>query len=171
MTRSKSALANKCLKGACEPQYKFYACLAPEQEVMDSPPGPSEVESDTHGSIELCFNKCLSKVSYKLCICKGVKLTQGHIHNAPAGANGPVVAFVLDLNEQAPTIEVASGGKNFSDCVSGCITNSDILEGSPLVNVAAIYRMARMGNLYVNIHSEAEPAGVIRGQIFPCCGL
>lgn len=80
-----------------------------------------------------------------------------HIHNAPAGANGPIVidlgffgSFVDDgLGITLSLRDIAFGG------VQGGVS-SDI--GS---NIDAFFD----GNLYVNIHTNDFGAGEIRGQI------
>ena len=35
------------------------------------------------------------------------------------------------------------------------------------MTLAAIIEQARAGNVYVNVHSVANPGGVIRGQLSP----
>jgi len=70
--------------------------------------------------------------------------TQAHLHQAYAGATGPVaVALMQDM------VDV---GHWFA-------------EGQTL-NAAALTAFAN-GELYVNVHSPANPAGEIRGQVLP----
>ena len=64
--------------------------------------------------------------------------TGAHIHNGPAGENGPVI-FPFD-SATSPIIGTAP-------------VDTDLLEN--LIS----------GNLYVNVHSDAFPPGEIRGQI------
>lgn len=69
--------------------------------------------------------------------------TLSHIHAAPAGINGGVV---LDLTPSAAT--------------SGTITGNGVLSAQQAADMEA-------GNMYINLHNEAYPAGEIRGQILP----
>ncbi|VUX55720.1 conserved protein of unknown function [uncultured Woeseiaceae bacterium] len=70
--------------------------------------------------------------------------TQAHVHEAYAGASGPVL---VPLSQ-----DVMDPGHWFA-------------EGATL-NAAGLVAFAA-GQLYVNIHSPANPAGEIRGQILP----
>jgi hypothetical protein len=73
----------------------------------------------------------------------GVAGTAAHIHLAAPGANGPVI---VPLNR--------TGDNEWS--VPPSIRLND-----------AQYEALRLGNLYVNVHSAANPGGEIRGQIQP----
>lgn len=140
------------------------ARLSGAQEV--SPPAPAGgVITDTTGKCKVKFNKDLSEASFDLDVKKGVGVTQAHFHCAPAGVNGPVVAFLFPLN--------ASGVNVNGNLSSGTLTNADILPtsgtdacGLPLVNNLASLAAAMLDNrIYCNVHTLANPAGEVRGQI------
>lgn len=74
---------------------------------------------------------------------KNIDANAAHIHEAPAGKNGPVI---VPLSKTADgTWSVATGSK---------LTDEQ-------------YKSYKAGNLYVNVHSAAHPDGEIRGQIKP----
>lgn len=73
----------------------------------------------------------------------GVAGTAAHIHLGAPAANGPVI---IPLNR--------TGDNQWS--VPASIRLND-----------AQYEAYRLGNLYVNVHSAANPGGEIRGQITP----
>jgi hypothetical protein len=73
----------------------------------------------------------------------GMLPTVAHIHEAPAGANGPIIVPLVKGADNAWT---APAGTTLSDA-----------------QLAAF----KAGNLYFNIHSEAYRSGEIRGQIKP----
>ncbi|KZL49916.1 hypothetical protein A2T98_10015 [Nodularia spumigena CENA596] len=77
-----------------------------------------------------------------------------HIHNAPAGANGPVV-HSLD-NADIPPIAGSSSGT-----ITGDWRFDDV--SAPLTDVLA--QELLNGNAYFNIHTSTFPSGEIRGQI------
>ncbi len=87
---------------------------------------------------------------YVLTVDKIAPATAAHIHEGPAGANGPVVA-----NLAAP----ADG--NAADCLTegeagkfvGDQTVAEILENPE--------------DYYVNVHNAEYPGGAIRGQLAP----
>lgn len=88
-----------------------------------------------------------------------------HIHLAPAGENGPVVFGIFrpqhDVDDRLITINGSSGLIRFS----GIWDAADVANGAaPLAD-----QLANLlnGDLYINVHTVANPGGEIRGQIVP----
>ena len=73
----------------------------------------------------------------------GVKGTAAHIHVAPSGANGPVIVPLTKDGDNGWTV---GPGAKLQD---------------------AHYQAFKDGELYVNVHSDANKGGEIRGQIKP----
>lgn len=73
----------------------------------------------------------------------GMVVTVAHIHEAPAGANGPII---IPLTKVADNVWAVPAGAKLTD---------------------AQFDAYRAGRLYFNIHSEAHKGGEIRGQIKP----
>jgi hypothetical protein len=73
----------------------------------------------------------------------GIKATAAHIHVAGPGANGPVIVPLTKQGEDGWTV---GPGAKLQD---------------------AHFQAFKDGNLYVNVHSAANPNGEIRGQIKP----
>jgi hypothetical protein len=71
---------------------------------------------------------------------KGVQGTAAHIHLGAAGKNGPVI---VPLAKDGDTYTAPSGAKLSADQMSAF----------------------KAGELYVNVHSEANKGGEIRGQL------
>jgi hypothetical protein len=77
-----------------------------------------------------------------------------HLHNAARGANGPVVANLTE--------DLSSNGD-----VLARISATDVvgpLGGAADPMLALLNEMAA-GNIYINIHTQVNPAGEIRGQL------
>jgi CHRD domain len=72
----------------------------------------------------------------------GIAGTVAHIHEAATGKNGPVI---IPLTKNGDTYAVPVGAK-FTD---------------------AQFASFQAGNLYVNVHTAANPGGEIRGQLKP----
>lgn len=72
----------------------------------------------------------------------GIAGTAAHIHEAPAGKNGPVV---IPLTKSGDTYSVPAGAK-FTD---------------------AQFASYQAGNLYINVHTAANAGGELRAQIKP----
>jgi hypothetical protein len=73
---------------------------------------------------------------------KGIEGTAAHIHDGAPGKNGPVI---IPLTKNGETWSVPAGSK---------LTDEQ-------------YKNFHAGNLYVNVHSAANKAGEIRGQLTP----
>ena len=73
----------------------------------------------------------------------GIKGTAAHIHMAASGANGPVI---VPLTKDGDNGWAVGPGAKLQD---------------------AHYQAFKDGNLYVNVHSEANKGGELRGQIKP----
>ncbi|MBI4201557.1 MAG: CHRD domain-containing protein [Chloroflexi bacterium] len=102
-----------------------------------------------------------TELSYVLIVANINNVTQAHIHVAPPGVNGPVVAW---LYPSAPPAELIPG--RFSGVLAeGTITPDSLvgpLAGSTLED---LLEMMREGNTYVNVHTLQFPGGEVRSQI------
>ncbi len=85
-------------------------------------------------------------------------ITAAHIHNGTKGLNGQVIVTLF--LSPSPSSE-----DNNSLSINGTITN-DNLEG-PLAGkqVGDLIGFMNNGSSYVNVHTEQNPLGAIRGQI------
>jgi len=81
-------------------------------------------------------------ISGKLTVT-GMAPTVAHIHEAAAGANGPII---VPLTKVSDGVWAVPAGVKFTD---------------------AQFESYRSGKLYFNVHSEAHRSGEIRGQIKP----
>ena len=72
----------------------------------------------------------------------GIAGTAAHIHEAAPGKNGPVI---VPLTKNGDTYAVPAGAK---------LTDAQ-------------FASFQAGNLYVNVHTAANPGGEIRGQLKP----
>jgi len=131
----------------------FKATLTGDQEV---PP----VTTDTTGKALFRLNKAETEIEIQLHVNDGVRITQSHIHCAPAGVNGPIVVFLAGLHAAGLDVD----GKWVSNAT---ITDTSIVNTACGSTVSALAASMRSGNTYANVHSVAHPAGVVRGQIEP----
>ena len=72
----------------------------------------------------------------------GLAGTAAHIHEAAAGTNGPVI---IPLTKNGDDYEVPAGAR---------LTEAQ-------------FASFEAGNLYVNVHTAANPGGELRGQLKP----
>jgi len=127
----------------------FKAKLTPKQEVV-SP------ESKASGKAEFKLSKDGQTLSYKLHVKNIKDANAAHIHKGKKGENGP------------PVVGLFSGERKgkFSGMLSeGTITEQDLLgdfQGKPLED---LINLLKAGDAYINVHTDANPEGEIRGQI------
>ena len=81
-------------------------------------------------------------------------VTAGHIHQGAQGQNGEVVVPLF--NYDTPQNMVSENGTISADMLAGP------MEGK---TIAELITAMKDGNTYVNIHTEQNPNGEIRGQI------
>ena len=130
----------------------FYADLTVEQEV----PQPT-VTNDPSGNAVVFVNGD-GNLSYEINVVDIQNVTAAHIHTGMPGVAGPVVVALF--SGDFSTDETDTG-----TLVTGVIEDDDLvgaLEGMTLGNLLA---EMEAGNTYVNVHTEQNPAGEIRGQL------
>jgi CHRD domain len=110
-----------------------------------------------------------TQLEYKLISANIDNVVMAHIHLAPVGVNGPIVAFLFG--------PVAPAGGRFSGVLAqGTITADDLIGPLAGQDLTALVDAIRAGNTYVNVHTDDGvappstgpgdlPAGEIRGQI------
>lgn len=135
--------------------------LSGDQEV---PP----VDTPAVGAAELQYNTDTQTFSIDIMVF-GIELadlldvgpnnTPIHIHNAPAGANGPIV---VDLGFMGSFVEDGLGIRfQLTDQPFGGQQGN--VFSDPDDNELALFA----AELYVNIHTNDHPTGELRGQIVP----
>ncbi|ELR96959.1 CHRD domain-containing protein [Gloeocapsa sp. PCC 73106] len=142
----------------------FESTLRGDQEVEGSPPGPfTPAPTGSEGiglaTLELNGSPGSWVLEYEINysdLGSVIAAPFAHIHNAPQGANGPVV-HNLD-GADLPPISGSTSGTIIGDWR---FDDAD----APLTNELA--QQLLNSNLYFNIHTVSFPGGEIRGQIFP----
>ena len=102
-------------------------------------PGPGD--PDGTGTAQLRINPGKGELCYELEVSSIDPARAAHVHEAPAGAAGPVVV----------PLEAPTDGSS-----SACATVSRALALDIVRNPA---------DYYVNVHTAAFPAGAVRGQL------
>ncbi len=131
-------------------QRNFGAHLSGDEEV---PP----VATNATGQAILQFNKEGDKLHYKLIVANIFDVRFSHLHMAPAGENGPVVAFLYP----GPT----TPGRTQGILAEGYITDADVIGPLAGMGLSALRDRMERGRIYVNVHTVANGPGEIRGQV------
>ena len=130
---------------------EFRARLRGSQEVP-------AVTTSTRGEAQIQFNDAKTAAEFDLEVEDGIRVTQAHIHCAPAGVNGPIVVFLAGFHDKGWDVDGDwIGDATFTDAN---ITNPAC--GSTLAQLAEA--MAQ-GRTYANVHTVANQGGEVRGQL------
>lgn len=132
----------------------FFTTLSGDEEV---PP----VETDARGAASFQLSQDGSSLTYTLLATNIEDVTMAHIHLAPVGENGPVVVWLYGMNAQ-PRRVFQSGDSLF---VHGSISEDDLVGPLADASFEDLLAAMRAGDTYVNVHTELNPAGEIRGQL------
>jgi hypothetical protein len=112
------------------------------------------VDTDAQGQVIVKFNKDGS-LSYKLIVANIENVRVAHIHCGVAGVNGPVGVTLYG----GPT--VTTNGV----LAQATVTAPDEGNGCGWQTIADVLAAAQAGGAYVNVHTDANPPGEIRGQL------
>jgi len=131
---------------------EFKASLTGAEEV------PSVVTTTT-GRAEFEVNSAQTQIKFELKVREATDILAAagaHIHCAPKGVNGPIVAFLAG---------VVTGGFDGKVEIEATLTGANITNPLCGATIADLVQSMKDGNTYVNVHSAAHPGGEARGQI------
>jgi hypothetical protein len=138
---------------------KFIANLRGRNEV---PP----VATDAFGAAKFVSDKHCTKIKFFLKVEEIDNFVQAHIHFGRRGENGPVLAFLFGADLES--LEDQNGISTRKGIVTGVITDKDIEKNDVGVDdVEDLLELMKDERTYVNVHTEQNPGGEIRGQIIP----
>ncbi len=128
----------------------FHAKLTGNNEV------PS-VKTKAKGDVTFKLSSDGKELSYKLVVKNIENSTAAHIHRGMKGKNGPPLANLFN----GPKKE----GKFNGTLSEGTITDKDLSGDLMGKSIDDLVQLIKSGDTYVNVHTDANPDGEIRGQI------
>ena len=127
---------------------------AQEQKFSASLSGSQEVPPNTSTAKGWAWLKPMGNTVWYKVNATGIdKVTMAHIHNAKTGENGDPIAMLQIAKSSGPTL------------AQGNITGSDLMGSLAGKSIADLVAKMQSGETYVNVHTDANPNGEIRGQI------
>ena len=97
-------------------------------------------------------------VDYHLYITNIEGVTQGHIHRGSSSENGPIIVSLF--NASTPTTPVPGG-----QVAEGHITSANLMGPLQGMQLDDLIALMQNGTAYVNVHTEQNPEGEIRGTV------
>jgi hypothetical protein len=134
------------------PSSVFTANLSGENEVP-------AVDSDGSGFSSVTVSEDGTELQFRLYVNDLADVTMAHIHVGSPGENGPVAAFLFGPEDPG----VAADGL----IAEGTITEADLIPTDGVFDgtMAELIELMEDGETYVNVHTETNPDGEIRGQL------
>ena len=120
----------------------------------------------TKGEVTIQFNRDMTEAKFRLEVEDGVAVTMAHLHCAPAGVNGPVVAFLFGMvpggfDVDGRLAKFTLTNANITAVGANCVQTI----GKQITNLAELAQAMQAGKIYANVHTIAHPGGEIRGQL------
>lgn len=142
---------------------QFSARLSGDNEVP-------QVNTDATGRIRLVVNSQQDALDYQISLSNlnGI-VTGAHIHSGGSGINGPIVA---NLNVHGAFASASAGGggggsATTSTSTGGTVTSADLKGPLAGKQISGLIKLIEDGKAYVNVHTDKNPDGEIRGQLAP----
>ena len=119
------------------------------------------VATQAQGQAKFQLSRDGQSLHYRLNVADIEDVTMAHIHMAPAGTNGPIVAWLYPASPPPVLIEGRSDGV----LAAGVLTAADLAGPLAGQTLQDLVDAINAGNAYVNVHTTQNPGGEIRGQI------
>jgi hypothetical protein len=129
----------------------FTVNLLPSNE---NPP-ITNAEQSARGTAVITINSQTKTVDFSVSMNSfpaGSQLTISHIHQAPVGVNGGIVVNTGLTAANAPALVNGAATFTFTGVTGNAADTVDQILANPQ-------------NFYFNVHSQANPGGVLRGQL------
>lgn len=156
-----TAIAGPSSSSSSSSDKQFSSRLTGDNEV---PP----VSTDATGRIRLIVNSQQDALDYQISFSNlnGI-VTGAHIHRGSTGTNGPIVA---NLNVRGAFASASAGSGEGGSATTSTSTGSTITSADlkgPLAGkqISDLIKLIEDGKAYVNVHTDQNPDGEIRGQL------
>ena len=114
-------------------------------------------DTKANGTAEFTLSSDGNMMTYVVNVMNIDKVTMAHIHSGKTGENGPVVVWLF--NSTTP-----SGPMN-GMLSQGNIRSNDLVGPLKGKQMSDLVKLIDDGQAYVNVHTEPNPKGEIRGQL------
>lgn len=116
-------------------------------------------DTQAQGELKLALRADGTAIAYRLIATNIDDILQAHLHLAPAGTNGGIVAW---LYPDGPPAQLIPGRH------TGILAEGEITElVGPMAGqtITDLWEEIQAGNIYGNVHTSEFPGGEIRGQV------
>ncbi len=124
------------------------------------------VDTRARGNLMIKVNKRETEAKFRLTVRKAEAVTQAHLHCGAAGLNGPIVSFLWGMvpggfDVRGKLAQFTLTDVNIEAVGADCMPSIE----RAIDDIADLADAMEDGLIYVNVHTVANPAGEIRGQL------
>ena len=130
-------------------EHTFKSKLTPKEEVK-------KPKAKSSGKAVFKLSKDGKEMTYKLHVKNISDANAAHIHMGKKGEDGPPIVLLFTGEKKGKFTGVLS---------EGTITGKDMMGDWKGKSIEELANAMRSGDTYVNVHTDANPDGEIRGQI------
>ncbi|WP_408009262.1 CHRD domain-containing protein [Pseudalkalibacillus sp. A8] len=124
------------------------------------------VDTDAFGVAKLVANSDKTKIRFIFKVDDIHNFVQAHIHFGAIGQNGQAAVFLK--GDELSSFEEQSSTGIQKGLIVGIITDKNIISNDEGIdNVSDLILLMDEGLTYINVYTEQNPEGEIRGQIIP----
>jgi hypothetical protein len=134
------------------PHLGFVANMSGVEEV---PP----IRTSAYGTAT--FHRAGNQLRYKLMVYDIVDVTMAHLHVGHFGENGEHIAWLYPAHPPQKLINGLFSGR----LLEGTLKASDLMGPMKGKSIDDLMGKIRSGDVYVNVHTQENPDGEIRGQV------
>ncbi len=120
---------------------------------------PMPVVTNASGTAEFELSADGKRLTFELTVADIESVFAAHIHLGGRGENGEIAVFLFEGDPVSLTGVLAQGTITDGDVVSSAVTS-----------LSELLPVMRCSEAYVNVHTNANPGGEIRGQVMPADG-
>ena len=117
---------------------------------------PPPNTSTATGTATVTIDETAGTITFNVTVAGITNVIASHIHVGRPDAAGPIVVNLLTTTPAPGTIT--------GMLTSGSVTASAITTGVP-ITFTSLVALMRTGDTYINVHTQANPGGEIRGQL------
>lgn len=157
------SVANAAAVASATPPVAINALLTGGQEV------PAPVTTTGTGSATFVPSEDGTSVDFRFDYTGLQGVLQAHLHVGKPGENGGVAFFLCATDLATPVaapVGTAACPADPGGALTGSLAEADLIAG-PFATFAEALVALGEGNLYLNVHTAANPGGEIRGHVGP----
>ncbi len=143
----------------------FFMASANGSQQVTVPPGGVNTDATCLATFRVVGDAASPTLRYRVQCFGIIGVTQAHIHLGRAQGTGEVAAFLFPLGDSTGPVDgLIRRGESVSQ---GILTDTDLQGDLAGTTISELIDILHADAAYLNVHTEENPGGEVRGQILP----